>query len=277
MIYIDMKTITLTCENCDKAFEKPLKEYTRWVKRGRNKFYCCQECVSIGTLITCKEIDRECLWCKKLFKSTTHKTHKKCCSRNCASHHSHSYVDTKKLSNKMKRLFREGKIISKKKSNIEDRKCCICEITFKIPVWEKRKTCSKGCNTKLARKISTKRYIDRVQNGTWTTWRKRAEPSYPEKFFMKVLENNDIPYEYEFPIKQYSIDFAIHGKKIALEIDGQQHRLEERQKSDKNKDDVLKSNGWNVYRIKWDGDHTNSRKEYLKEEIDKFVSFYNTI
>lgn len=80
------------------------------------------------------------------------------------------------------------------------------------------------------------------------------EPSYPEKFFMKVIENefHDKNYQREFNVGIYSIDFAWIDKKIAIEIDGQQHeRFEEYKLRDQRKDLYLTENGWFIYRIKW--------------------------
>jgi very-short-patch-repair endonuclease len=116
----------------------------------------------------------------------------------------------------------------------------------------------------------------RVSNGTWTTWRKNTEPSYPERFFMKVLASNRVPYEYEKPLGRYSIDFAINDRKIALEIDGQQHRFPDRVESDARKDTLLMENGWRVFRIKWKSPRTVNGKQYLKSKIDEFLRLYET-
>jgi very-short-patch-repair endonuclease len=190
-------------------------------------------------------------------------------------------VDNKKLSRKMKQLYKEGKIQfgnqHKTQLPLENRKCSMCDNRFMVKPWEKKKTCSRKCLSKFLSKNSKSTFERRVKEGTWTSWRKNTEPSYPEKFFMEVLKNNDIQYEYECPIKRYSIDFAIHNKKIALEIDGQQHRFDDRIASDKKKDELLKSCGWKIYRIKWDGTNGNKRQEYIKSEIDKFISFYNSV
>ena len=88
----------------------------------------------------------------------------------------------------------------------------------------------------------------------WQT-RKKLEPSYPESIAIKVLNNIGIDYEYEMPLGKYFVDFAIHSKMIAIEIDGQQHKLEERIKTDLKKDTLLKSLGWKVFRIKWPNDN----------------------
>jgi len=41
-----MNTITLTCFNpeCNKKFEKSISEYNRKKRKGKNTFFCCQQC-----------------------------------------------------------------------------------------------------------------------------------------------------------------------------------------------------------------------------------------
>ena len=97
----------------------------------------------------------------------------------------------------------------------------------------------------------------RHQNGLAHTLghnRNRQEPSYPEKWWRTVLDNElqDQNFVAEFRFHRYSIDFAWPEKKIALEIDGDQHRRFESQKaSDLRKDTVLKDHGWIVFRVPW--------------------------
>ena len=96
------------------------------------------------------------------------------------------------------------------------------------------------------------------------------EPSYPEKFFMKVIDNNfeDKNYIREYPIGIYSVDFAWINKKLAIEIDGEQHdRFEEYAQRDTEKDKLLINNGWKVLRIKWK-DMCNNPKNEIKKAID---------
>ncbi|MBO6031767.1 MAG: DUF559 domain-containing protein [Prevotella sp.] len=80
------------------------------------------------------------------------------------------------------------------------------------------------------------------------------EPSYPESFFIRVIENNfsDKSYKREYPFVRFSLDFAWPHKKRAIEIDGDQHwRFQEVIDRDKVKDALLKENGWQVLRIRW--------------------------
>lgn len=118
--------------------------------------------------------------------------------------------------------------------------------------------------------------LGKVNNGTHSGWksRKGKEPSYPEKFFMEVLDNNNIQYEHEFPCGKYFIDFAIKSANIALEIDGKQHEYVERKESDEKKDKYLIDNGWKVYRIQWKSINNLDGKIYIKEQIESFLKFY---
>lgn len=87
-----------------------------------------------------------------------------------------------------------------------------------------------------------------------TAWRKKNEPSYPEKCFMKFLGDNEYDKKYlierEYPVFPYYIDFAFAQIKVAVEIDGSQHILDEdRVVRDKDKDETLISQGWKVLRV----------------------------
>lgn len=63
--------------------------------------------------------------------------------------------------------------------------------------------------------------------------------------------------------------------KIDLEIDGKQHEYEERKTSDIKRDKLLINYGIKVYRIKWKSINSEKGKNYIKEEINKFLEFYN--
>lgn len=83
-------------------------------------------------------------------------------------------------------------------------------------------------------------------------------PSYPELWFMQVIENefSDKNYKREFPFFQYSLDFAWPDKKFCVEIDGEQHYRDtidskKQQERDQKKDRLLKEHGWHEIRIPW--------------------------
>ena len=120
-------------------------------------------------------------------------------------------------------------------------------------------------STKIRISISMKKAHaeGRAHNIGSSRWNNK--PSYPESFFKKVIENEgiDAGYKTEYPVGIYSIDFAWCHKKIAVEIDGQQHqRFEEYKNRDNRKDLHLKSLGWKVYRIPWI-DFFNNTKAWI--------------
>jgi len=125
----------------------------------------------------------------------------------------------------------------------------------------------------------------RVIDGTHKGWITRNVISYPEQFFIGVLNNNKITFEHNYSIKQsdlghnnsynFFLDFYIKEKNIDLEIDGQQHNR--RKESDKLRDKLLIENGYVVYRIKWKNINSEKGKEYIEKEINGFLDFYDKI
>lgn len=96
--------------------------------------------------------------------------------------------------------------------------------------------------------------------------RKKSKPSYPESFFIKVIENefSDKNYERELQMGRYSLDFAWEHKKKAIEIDGEQHeRFIEYKNRDIKKDEFCVSQGWGILRIKWK-DLFHDTKKYIE-------------
>jgi very-short-patch-repair endonuclease len=96
--------------------------------------------------------------------------------------------------------------------------------------------------------------------------------SYPEKYFQIILQKSNLSYERYLQISYYNLDFAFIEKGIDLEIDGDQHYLDQKiVESNKERDIFLKNNGWSVIRISW-SDYlrmkTEERKDYIKNLID---------
>lgn len=195
---------------------------------------------------------------------------------------------SKSLSGRFKDCF--GNLIEEYNGEYKGREkeCVICGKTFFV----KRKngryscatTCSEECSSKLRsqkNKISAQKLIE---SGRHKGWQSRNIISYPEKFFIKVLEQNQIQFEHNFPILKkglglnesynYFLDFYLKDKNIDLEIDGRQHNR--RIESDNKRDEALTKNGFYVYRIKWRSINSDEGKKYIKEEIDKFLNFYRT-
>ena len=114
-------------------------------------------------------------------------------------------------------------------------------------------------------------------------WQSRSNKSYAEQFWQNVLDNNDIGYDDEYVVHKrdlgvddasnYFLDFLIDGF-IDLEIDGKQHGYEERAESDKERDRLLKLHGFVVYRIPWINPNNERNKQKVKDQIEKFLSWY---
>jgi very-short-patch-repair endonuclease/transposase-like protein len=107
------------------------------------------------------------------------------------------------------------------------------------------------------------------ENPDKTAWRKK-NLSYPEKLFLdKITELGwDKKYciEREFSFFPYFIDFAFLNEKIAVEIDGSQHLMEERKILDEKKDKLLIDSGWKVIRITENEVKINLNETLLKVE-----------
>lgn len=79
-----------------------------------------------------------------------------------------------------------------------------------------------------------------------------SKESYPEKYFAEVFKNEKLNVVRYFQVSLYQIDFAIPNIKIAIEIDGEQHYVDDKvKKCDSNKEKFLNNLGWKIYRIRW--------------------------
>jgi very-short-patch-repair endonuclease len=178
---------------------------------------------------------------------------------------------------------------NKKDNEYVEKICLYCGNTYtvrNISKETKRRYCSKECSIAGKKKNLSISMQTRIKNGTHKGWQSRNIESYPETFFKKVLENNNIKYEFNKVVSKrklglnsdanYFLDFFINNN-IDLEIDGRQHKLDERIESDKIRDAALIKSGIVVYRIEWKNIKTENGKEYMKNEIDKFLKFLKGI
>lgn len=215
------------------------------------------------------------------------------CSSNCSTSYnnkirgSHSEKTKEKISFSLKGKIKD-KNISKTLKEYK-RTCLYCNSDFKVKRnngrLSKAKYCSDECSN-LAMKLNVSlSQKDRVEKGIHKGWQSRNILSYPEEFFIKVLDNNNLKYEPNFMIKKsdlgikdsgnYFLDFYFRDKNIDLEIDGKQHNYDDRQESDNVRDKLLKKYGIFVYRIKWKNINNIEGKNYIESEIKKFIEFYN--
>jgi len=219
------------------------------------------------------------------------------CSSKCSATYNNKLRDAysdeikEKISLSLKKYFCDNPKIKNKicSENKIQMVCVICENKFDTQYKfyngkdKTRKTCSESCNSLLRSKITKDLITKRIKNGLHKGWQSRNIESYPETFFKKVLDNNGIKYEFNKIISKrslgldcdsnYFLDFYIIDKNIDLEIDGSQHKLEERIESDDIRNKALIDNGFIVYRIEWKNINTDSGKEYIKNEIEKFLEF----
>lgn len=167
-----------------------------------------------------------------------------------------------------------GRLINDKNKSGYCRKCC-AKARYSNATEEQRHKWSEDAKKRMA-------------EGKIKPWQSRNTLSYPEKFFKKVLENNNIKFEGpNYVVKQkdlgvpdclpsscYFIDFKIGM--VDLEIDGKQHwKDKDRVESDKIRDKYLTKAGYIVYRIKWKSINSENGKQYIKTEIDNLLEFLN--
>lgn len=168
--------------------------------------------------------------------------------------------------------------------------CPICGTIFYGRFWADNKIsngncCSDKCKHELVSKNSKNSITKQIEAGTFQGWKPRNNRSYAEKFWINVLNNNNISFVSEYPIERkgtqnYFLDFYIekNGKKINLEIDGKQHKYPDRKEQDKIRDEYLSNLGYIVYRIEWNKMSGKQEESNLtKEKIDKFLDFYNSL
>lgn len=124
--------------------------------------------------------------------------------------------------------------------------------TGRIKLWCKGKHLSEKTCQKISHSMKIAHKERRAHNIGESRW--NNEPSYPEKWFMTVIENEfeDKNYQREYPFHIFSLDFAWIDKKKCIEIDGDQHqRFNDYKARDQRKDTKLKEDGWQVLRLVW--------------------------
>lgn len=253
-----MKKIVLkVCEELNFDIEQHLKD----VKESQKRF-----CLNCG-----KELKRGQL---------------KFCSSSCAATYNNKH---RTLSEEAKENIRNAARETAKKNFKKHKEityihkiCPTCGKEFIVISGKKNQIyCSKQCvhNSKVYRQKLSDIQNKKVKAGTHSGWKSRNITSYPEKFWINVLNNNNISFTRELYVEKYFLDFVIikNDKTIDLEIDGKQHEYKDRKESDIKRDEFLTSRQYLVYRVKWNEINSESGKLKMKDKIDKFLEFYNNL
>lgn len=245
------------CKNCGKKFEAP--QYNK-------PKYCSDNCLNEAN--NYKDYNnhyRNCEKCGKKFKVHKLNNGKLSNVRYCSDVCRNSYRPINKY-------------------NKNPRICKHCNNEF-LPqiVSNNRVSKTNFCSIDCKNDYQSKQMKEKAKIGLLKGWNSRNIISYPENFFIDVLNNNNICFEHNYPINKrnlglddstnYFLDFYIKEKNIDLEIDGKQHKY--RKEHDKIRDDQLTKNGIIVYRIKWKNINNEKGKEYIRNEINKFLEFYD--
>ncbi len=78
----------------------------------------------------------------------------------------------------------------------------------------------------------------------------RCEMTGPEKLLWAELRKLDLHVRRQIPMGGYIADFAIHGAKLIIEVDGPRHDLDENQRHDALRDAWFASQGYRTLRIR---------------------------
>lgn len=213
------------------------------------------------------------------------------CSRTCANSRPHTEESKKKTSESLKTHTKQSSRLQKHRQQVEIRKAQTqqkyaenpnyCKSCGKPLPWERRNFNTCGAEECIHSYRSYKCKLAHKE-GRNKGWINRKTVSYPERFWLRVLDNNNIQYEKQFKVinsathKYYFLDFLVNGK-IDLEIDGRQHQREENKIRDAERDIFVKSLGYIVYRIPWYGLSTESKKEIVKNQIEEFLQLLKHI
>ena len=198
-----------------------------------------------------------CLHCGKELTGEN-RLRKKFCDNSCAAKYNNknrtvSEEQKQKVSNTLREKYAKenneivterykdcGKSSGKKQKPKYKCVCVTCGKEF-YSIYKNTTHCSSKCSgadPNIKQKLRDK-VEERKKAGTFSGWQSRNITSYPEQFWIKVLDDHNITYVREdFSTKKYFLDFLIekNGKKIDLEIDGKQHK--DRKDHDKERDEI---------------------------------------
>ena len=204
------------------------------------------------------------------------------CSRACAN----SRVHSDETRQKIKASLDNTLVLQAKPASRSKKVCNICGIAVKST--NKTGVCRHCLDTTpegflIKQELGRKGYETKQTRGTHVGWQSRNITSYAEQFWKQVLDNNNIEYQREVPVRHnkanYFLDFVIahNGRLIDLEIDGKQHTYEDRIQSDVIRDLYLTKQGYLVYRVAWNEISSELGKEQMSQKINDFLEFYRAL
>lgn len=273
-----------------KSFSEAVREilHLDYYNAGaKNKLikYCNSKGIDIQCIIenNRKKLQDRKNFCKNCGKEIS--LYKKFCDSSCAATYNNKKRKLKqetkdKISESLKKVKRNSECkYNKNGKKIYKKICKVCGKEFET-VSKNATHCSKKCvgqDTEYREHLRNKQ-LALVKQGKHKGWITRNIVSFPERFWMRVLNSNNIEYVHNYHFyNKYFLDFYIikNGNEIDLEIDGKQH--EDRKEEDDKRDDFVKDKNVIVYRVKWNYVNNDKGKEIMKKKIDDFLNFYNNI
>lgn len=232
------KSVTLICQFCERPYQvKPFQ-----VKDSK---YCSYECSYTGRN---SKIILICDTCNKSFRRFPSQSHAKYCSPECFYKSGQEYkprIETEcRTCGKPMRVTQakldsdRGRFCSKEcvnrgrlKSNPTPKitlSCAACGKTYKVFPSQKEKArfCSHQCRVTYQGSTSI------------------------EQLLIDELDKRDVPYQFQYKVKRWIVDFAFPAHNLVVEADGDYwHTLPEIQKRDKQKNRYFQKRGWTILRF----------------------------
>lgn len=241
-----------------------------------------------GKIIQKTFYEIECSYCHKIVSVRAHKKKDRYCSRKCgatAANMARGFrsEETKKKIGDSVNKCNITKGISRKDLIML---CPICHIEFK-PRNNRVVCCSNSCASKRKWLDTSFRenIIEKMKNSSHKGWKSRKQQSYPEKFWENILREKGFKFEVEKVFKHsdlgldtsscYRVDFYFDSLRLAVEIDGSQHRkFEDRILSDRIRDRALRNNGITIIRFPWYG-LSNRNIIKTREQVEILTNILN--
>lgn len=274
---------TSNCQKCGKEFIQRTTQSK--INRNKHQKCCCRACANSRVKTDeVKQKTRDSInsFYKSIGKSrnSNNPEHNKNCSQ---SHHEKCKFNRSKEILTHNCMYCGKEIRAKYKKDVYCYDCAKERGLKNLLLWDEN---GKQIPSENRREASRKVQQKLLAEGRHKGWQSRNIISYPEKFWMEVLKNNNIDYSFNHVVKKsdlgvendnsnYFLDFLI-DENIDLEIDGKQHKYADRAESDRIRDEILTKNNFIVYRVEWNEINSEEGKQLMKEQIDKFLDFYNT-